>query len=247
MKIKPSSARRPRNSLVGHMLSKFISHLALHHGRAVGLYRRICRPNGFQWARYLTQHGGLHHIGVDCCIQSNVVITDPSHVSLGNNVHLTGCTLFGHDGTVAMLKKMSGLSLDKVGKIEIFDHVFVGHQAIIMPGVRIGPNAIVAAGAVVTRDVPSNSVVGGVPARIIGTVENMLARLSRETQNLPWAAHPALAADFFGPASPDLQAQRMQLFFPSNASNLPDNSAPNQGAQNSIANNAMHNSTGATT
>lgn len=196
-----------------HLIHQFLSHLALHHGRAVALYRRVCQPNGVQWAMYLSKHSSLAQIGKDCCIQTNVVFTDPSHVRLGNNVHLTGCTLFGHDGSVAMLKQMTGLRLDKVGKIEIFDNVFVGHQAIIMPGVSIGPNAIVAAGAVVTRDVPPNSVVAGVPARVISTLDEMIARCQRDTEQLPWHAHAALNCDFFGAAPADLEAMRMEFFF----------------------------------
>jgi len=52
--------------------------------------------------------------------------------------------------------------------VVIEDHVFIGMRAMVMPGVTIGRGAIVAAGAVVTRDVASRSMVGGVPARIIG-------------------------------------------------------------------------------
>lgn len=51
--------------------------------------------------------------------------------------------------------------------IEIGDHVWIGMRAIILKGVKICNGAIVAAGAVVTRDVPENSLVGGVPARVI--------------------------------------------------------------------------------
>ncbi len=52
--------------------------------------------------------------------------------------------------------------------VEIGDYVFIGPRAIIMPGVRIGKGAIVAAGAIVTKDVPEYAVVGGVPAKVIG-------------------------------------------------------------------------------
>lgn len=52
--------------------------------------------------------------------------------------------------------------------VEIEDYVFIGPRAIIQPGVRIGKGAIVAAGAVVTKDVPPMTIVGGVPAKVIG-------------------------------------------------------------------------------
>ena len=55
--------------------------------------------------------------------------------------------------------------------ITIEDNVWIGGSAILLPGVSIGLNAVVGAGAVVTRDVPANTVVAGNPARIIRTIE----------------------------------------------------------------------------
>lgn len=52
--------------------------------------------------------------------------------------------------------------------VEIEDYVFIGPRAIILPGVKIGKGAVVAAGAVVTKDVAQFTIVGGVPARVIG-------------------------------------------------------------------------------
>ena len=52
--------------------------------------------------------------------------------------------------------------------VEIGDYVFIGPRAIILPGVKIGKGAVVAAGAVVTKDVPDFAIVGGVPAKVIG-------------------------------------------------------------------------------
>lgn len=55
--------------------------------------------------------------------------------------------------------------------IRIGNNVWIGAQATVLPGVTIGDGAIVGAGAVVTRDVPANVIVGGIPAKIIKKIE----------------------------------------------------------------------------
>jgi len=84
-----------------------------------------------------------------------------------------------------MLRMAYGVTVDSVGKIDLKDHVFIGFNAIILPGVTIGPNAIVASGAVVTGDVLPGDIVGGVPARPIGKVEALVKKLDEETAQLP--------------------------------------------------------------
>ena len=56
--------------------------------------------------------------------------------------------------------------------VEISDYVFIGPRAIILPGVKIGKGAVVGAGAVVTKDVADFTIVGGVPAKVIGERKN---------------------------------------------------------------------------
>ena len=58
------------------------------------------------------------------------------------------------------------------GDIIVDDDVWIGYGATIMSGVHIGQGAVVAAGAVVTKDVPANALVGGVPAKIINMIDN---------------------------------------------------------------------------
>ena len=63
--------------------------------------------------------------------------------------------------------------------IIIYDNVFLGGNVTLCPGVKVGPNAIVAAGAVVTKDVPPGTIVGGVPARVIGEFDDIVEKRMR--------------------------------------------------------------------
>jgi maltose O-acetyltransferase len=60
----------------------------------------------------------------------------------------------------------------KAAPVRIGNDVWIGGNVTILPGVTIGNNVVVAAGAVVTKDVPDDSLVGGVPARLIREIEN---------------------------------------------------------------------------
>lgn len=60
----------------------------------------------------------------------------------------------------------------RVGKITIGNNVLIGSNSMIMYDVTIGDNVIIAAGSCVTKDVPANSIVGGVPAKVIGSFDD---------------------------------------------------------------------------
>lgn len=69
---------------------------------------------------------------------------------------------------------------DVFGKVKIGNNVYLGNNSLIMPGVTIGDNVLVAAGSVVTHSVPDNVVIGGNPARILCSLEEYYQR------NLPY-------------------------------------------------------------
>ena len=103
------------------------------------------------------------------------VPSNPELLSFHNNIivaaHVYFCT---HDLTFKMLNRAENTKNYQIylGTIEVFDNVFIGANSTIMYNVKIGPNAIVAAGSVVTKDVPEGKVVAGNPAKVIGTLDD---------------------------------------------------------------------------
>ena len=113
-------------------------------------------------------------IGNNCRIvdrQLNLFGTEPYLISIGNNVTLSGdIRLITHDGGVGVFRKeVPGINL--FGRINIGDNTFIGVNAIILPSVTIGANSVVGAGSVVTKNIPEGSVVAGVPARVLCSIE----------------------------------------------------------------------------
>lgn len=132
-------------------------------------------------AEFLKRHHVFHACGENVRIQSRKIPLYANLISFHNNISVaSNVTFLTHDVMHTVFKTMSlAESVDyqeNIGCIEICDNVFIGANATILSGVKIGPNAIVAAGAVVTKDVQPGSVVGGVPARVIGTFNDIAVR-----------------------------------------------------------------------
>jgi acetyltransferase-like isoleucine patch superfamily enzyme len=197
------------------VIEKILRFLAFKKGKCTRLYIKFCRPGNAEYAEFLRQKGRLNSIGQNCRINLGANITNPEYVRLGNNVTLSDCTLLGHDGVIGVLNMAYGVKLDSVGKIDVKDNVFIGHGAIILPGVTIGPNAVVAAGAVVTKDVQPGDIVGGVPARPISRMDALVKRLQEETELLPWADIIKKREGAYDPkVESSLIAMRVKYFFP---------------------------------
>lgn len=107
-------------------------------------------------------------IGDDTIIGDHVFLDGRAPLKIGNHVDIASDVLIynsEHDINSEDFKPIDA-------SVEIGDYVFIGPRAIILPGVKIGKGAVVAAGAVVTKDVLDFAIVGGVPAQVIGERKN---------------------------------------------------------------------------
>lgn len=122
-------------------------------------------------------------IGRNTAINGGTMFVLADRISIGNNVWISfDCLILDHDGhTLDPAIRRQDLpnflegrpkdwSVVKRSSISIEDDVWIGARAIILKGVTVGRASIVGAGAVVTKDIPPYSIVGGNPATIIGTI-----------------------------------------------------------------------------
>lgn len=106
------------------------------------------------------------YLGKDCFLSSHPAtasITVGKGCAIGHNVHIR-TTTFPRMRNFEEARALPSESKD----IVIGDFVWIGNHVYIGPGIRIGSNSIIGANSVVTKDVPANTVVGGVPAQVIG-------------------------------------------------------------------------------
>lgn len=140
------------------------------------LYKKY---NPIKYAKYI----GVQ-VGNDCEFQTNIFWgSEPYLIKIGNNVRITQGTKFiTHDGGVHILRNLyvNEKKIDVFGKIEIGDNVHIGFDTIIMPNVKIGNNCIIACGAVVTKNVEDNTIVGGVPAKKIENLEEYYKKVKNK-------------------------------------------------------------------
>lgn len=142
-----------------------VGYIPLHHVR-----RFFYRISGMKIGKGSTIHMGTRFynlsnisVGEDTIIGEFAVLDGREKLSIGSHVDIASEVMIynsQHDIN-------NEFFLAESSPVVIQDYVFIGPRAIILPGVTIGKGAIIAAGAVVTKDVVSMSVVGGVPAKEI--------------------------------------------------------------------------------
>ncbi|WP_432662621.1 acyltransferase [Wukongibacter baidiensis] len=127
-------------------------------------------------------------ISEDCRITGKVSFgSEPYLIKIGKRVTITGRVQFiTHDGGTWVFREREDCkNINRYGHIEVMDNSFIGFGSIILPGVKIGPNSVVAAGSIVTKDVPPNTVVGGNPAEVITDIETYIEKCRKHTINFP--------------------------------------------------------------
>lgn len=107
-------------------------------------------------------HDAVLELGSGYC-NSNIRISCSERIHIGDNVAIAHDVTIMDSDAHAILPNVDHIS----SPVYIGDHVWIGTKAIILKGVTVGDGAVIAAGTVVTRDVPPKALVGGVPARII--------------------------------------------------------------------------------
>lgn len=126
--------------------------------------------------------------------------SEPWLIAIGSNVYITaGVQFVTHDGGTLVLRHEQP-DLEWTAPIEIGDYVYIGVRSIILPNVKIGNRCIIGAGSVVTKDVPSNSVFAGVPARRICSTDEYLEKLKAKSLgcgHLPAAEKAAVIREIY--------------------------------------------------
>ncbi len=137
--------------------------------------------------KWLKKNDIFYSCGEHILFQPRKLPNDPKLIKLHNNIAVAAEVCFeNHDVIHYVIENSKPDSNVKshIGCIEIMDNVFIGARAMIMPNVRIGPNVIVAAGAVVTKDIPEGVIVAGVPAKVIGSFDDIVDRRIAESQDI---------------------------------------------------------------
>lgn len=158
----------------------------------MNILKRIIRKVKYLYARRSDDAMANWYRSLGCTIGDNnrftgrlYLGTEPYLIEIGSNNLIAGCHFHTHDGGVNVLNNLdyfNGTHMDIMGRIRIGNNCFIGAGTRIMKGVVIGDNCIIGASSIVTKDVPANTVVAGIPAKMICTInEYYLRNMSKQT------------------------------------------------------------------
>lgn len=148
---------------------RFLNRMITRIKRKITYHYEMSKYNNYTIAEYFRKQGAI--VGEGCNIAVRNLGTEPYLIKIGNHVNINeGVRLITHDGGTWVFRQETP-DIKVFGPIVLEDNCFIGMNTVILPGVRIGKNAIVSANSVVIADVPENCIAMGVPARKFGSIE----------------------------------------------------------------------------
>ncbi|GAA0337858.1 maltose acetyltransferase domain-containing protein [Bacillus carboniphilus] len=151
----------------------FNESLETEEDKRKGLLKELLGSTGVQVMiepSFRCDYGYNIHVGENFFANFNCVFLDVCEIRFGDNCMLApGVHIYTATHPLDAAERNTGYEYGK--PVTIGNNVWVGGLAVINPGVTIGDNAVIASGAVVTKDVPANVVVGGNPARVIKEIK----------------------------------------------------------------------------
>lgn len=142
--------------------------------RKIAMLHLFILRDGFKRADYIKKKKIFSSMGNNCYYHPFILPAESHLIKMGENVVISsGVKLVTHDMSYTLLtndtKNKDGIVYPYyTGSIEIGNNVMIGMNSIILPNVKIGDNVVIGAGSIVTKDIPNDVVVGGVPAKVIG-------------------------------------------------------------------------------
>lgn len=119
---------------------------------------------------FTCDYGKNIHLGNDVFVNVNCYFMDGADITLGHNVFVGPyCGFYTANHPLDYKRRNAGL--EKALPIKIGDNCWFGANVSVMPGVTIGNGCVIAAGSVVTKDIPDNSLAAGVPAKVIKKID----------------------------------------------------------------------------
>ena len=136
----------------------------------------------------------FYKLGKNSKVYTNNIGTEPYLIKIGDFVNVAaGVKFINHDISCENISRLtSGMKLDSVGSIELKNNSFVGAYSILMPNTSVGENSVIAAGSVLTKNVPDNEVWGGVPAKKIMSIEEYKNKLIEKNIKYNWSGKKGL-------------------------------------------------------
>jgi acetyltransferase-like isoleucine patch superfamily enzyme len=176
LRVALAELRLDPRKVAAHSISRLLPQFAFNRTRTA-----LLRAAGFHIGARSAVMGvfdvtGPGSVSELFSIGERTLISGPVHINLGAPVRIGNRVRIGHHVLLLTIDHEIGLSASRCGKlsaapITIGDGAWLGSRVTVLSGISIGAGAVVATGAIVTRDVPPDTLVAGVPARFVRDLE----------------------------------------------------------------------------